>query len=44
VLMAQRGISAEQALEELSRESQNTNVKLRDLAARLVANPPRPGR
>jgi GAF domain-containing protein len=44
VLMAQRGISAEQALEELSRESQNTNVKLRDIAARLVANPPGPGR
>jgi len=36
VLMARRGISAEQALEELSRQSQNTNVKLRVIAARLV--------
>jgi GAF domain-containing protein len=36
VLMARRGISAEQALEELSRQSQNSNVKLRVIAARLV--------
>jgi GAF domain-containing protein len=36
VLMARRGISAEQALEELSRQSQNTNVKLRIIAARVV--------
>jgi AmiR/NasT family two-component response regulator len=36
VLMARRGISAEQALEELSRQSQNTNVKLRVIAARVL--------
>jgi GAF domain-containing protein len=36
ILMARRGISAEQAFAELARESQNSNVKLRDLAARLV--------
>ncbi len=36
VLMARRGISAEQALAELSRQSQNTNVKLRVLAARVL--------
>ena len=36
VLMARRGISAEQALEELSRQSQNTNVKLRIIAARVL--------
>jgi GAF domain-containing protein len=36
VLMATRGMSAEQAFSELSRQSQNTNTKLRDLAARLV--------
>ena len=34
--MARRGISAEQALEELSRQSQNTNVKLRVIAARVL--------
>ena len=45
VLMATRGMTAEEALTELSRQSQNTNVKLRDLAARLVerAHPRRPG-
>jgi GAF domain-containing protein len=36
VLMVRRGISAEQALEELSRQSQNTNVKLRVIAARVL--------
>jgi len=36
ILMARRGISAEQAFAELARESQNSNVKLRELAARLV--------
>ena len=36
VLMARRGITAEQAFTELSRESQTTNVKLREVAARLV--------
>ena len=38
VLMARRGISAGQAFDELVRESQNTNVKLRDVAARLVGD------
>ena len=42
VLMARRGIGAEQAFHELSRESQNTNTKLRDLAARLVESTSRP--
>lgn len=36
VLMAQRGLTAEQAFEELARQSQNTNTKLRDVAARVV--------
>lgn len=36
VLMATRGMNAEQAFSELSRQSQNTNTKLRDLAARVV--------
>lgn len=36
VLMATRGMNAEQAFSELSRQSQNTNTKLRDIAARLV--------
>jgi len=50
VLMARLGISAEQALDELSRQSQNTNVKLRVVAARLLESvrrqdqlPGRPG-
>lgn len=42
VLMAVRGISAEQALDELSRQSQNTNTKLRDIAARIVEGTRRP--
>ncbi len=35
-LMAARGLDAEAAFGVLSRESQNTNIKLRDLAARLL--------
>lgn len=42
ILMARRGISAEQAFAELARESQNTNVKLRVIAARLVESAQRP--
>lgn len=38
VVMARRGIGAEQAFDELARESQNNNIKLRDLAARVVEN------
>ena len=38
VIMARRGIGAEQAFAELARESQNNNIKLRDLAARIVDN------
>lgn len=37
-LMAQRGLTAQQAFDELSRQSQNTNVKLREVAARLVGD------
>jgi GAF domain-containing protein len=44
VLMTRRGISAEQAFDELARESQNTNTKLRDLAARVVEGASRPRR
>lgn len=36
ILMATRGITAQQAFDEMVRESQNTNVKLREIAARLV--------
>ena len=36
VLMARRGLTAEQAFAALARESQNSNTKLRDLAARVV--------
>jgi len=36
VVMTRRGISAEQAFDELSRQSQNSNTKLRDIAARVV--------
>jgi AmiR/NasT family two-component response regulator len=38
VVMARRGIGPEQAFDELARESQNNNIKLRDLAARIVDN------
>jgi AmiR/NasT family two-component response regulator len=37
------GISTDEAFEELSRESQNTNVKLREVAARLLDNARREG-
>ena len=40
VLMAQLGVTAEQAFTELSRQSQNTNVKLREIAARLIKGLP----
>jgi GAF domain-containing protein len=40
-LMARRGLTAGQAFGELSRQSQNTNVKLRDLATQLVEDLPR---
>jgi GAF domain-containing protein len=36
VLMGRTGLSAEVAFDALRRESQNTNTKLRDLAARLL--------
>jgi GAF domain-containing protein len=38
VLIARTGITADQAFAELSRRSQNTNVKLREVAAQLVAS------
>jgi AmiR/NasT family two-component response regulator len=41
--MATHGIDAHQAFELLARESQNTNVKLREVAARLVESISRPG-
>jgi GAF domain-containing protein len=44
VLIAQTGISADQAFAELTRRSQNTNVKLREVATRLVASQQRRGR
>lgn len=37
ILMAQTGNDAGQAFAELSRQSQNSNIKLREIAARLVA-------
>lgn len=42
ILIARAGITADQAFAELSRQSQNTNVKLREVAARLVASQHRP--
>ncbi len=36
MLMATRGLNAETAFQTLARESQNTNTKLRDVAARIV--------
>jgi GAF domain-containing protein len=42
-LMAARGLDAEAAFGALSRESQNTNVKLRDVAARLLESARRRG-
>ena len=43
MLMAWTGSTAEQAFAELARQSQNTNVKLREIAVRLVTTrrPPR---
>jgi GAF domain-containing protein len=38
IVMATHGIDAQQAFELLTKESQNTNVKLREVAARLVAS------
>ena len=38
ILMATHGIEAQQAFELLAKESQNTNVKLREVAARLVGS------
>jgi GAF domain-containing protein len=38
MLMERRGISAEEAFGELARESQNTNTKLREIAAREIEN------
>jgi GAF domain-containing protein len=42
ILMATHGIDAEQAFALLAKESQNTNVKLREVAARLVESIGRP--
>jgi len=42
MLMARLGVTADQAFAELTRQSQQTNVKLREIAARLVAEPRRP--
>lgn len=42
ILMATHGIDAQQAFELLAKESQNTNVKLREVAARLVESISRP--
>lgn len=36
VVMAVRGITAEQAFDELARQSQNTNTKLREIAVRVI--------
>jgi GAF domain-containing protein len=36
VLMATRGMTAEQAFSDMARQSQNTNTKLRDVAARIT--------
>lgn len=38
LLMARQGLSTDAAFEALARQSQETNVKLRDVAARLVAD------
>jgi GAF domain-containing protein len=42
VLVARSGVTPERAFEELARQSQNTNVKLREIAIRLVASQQRP--
>lgn len=38
VLMAARGLTAEEAFAELTRQSQRENIKVRDLAARFVSS------
>lgn len=43
ILMARHGYDADRAFAELARRSQHKNVKLRDLAARMVADPRRAG-
>jgi GAF domain-containing protein len=43
ILMATHGVDAQQAFDLLARESQNTNVKLREVAARLVESISPPG-
>jgi hypothetical protein len=40
--LARRGVSAEQAFQDLARQSQNTNTKLRELATSVVAGARRP--
>lgn len=42
IMMARRGMSPEQAFTELSRQSQNTNVKVRVIASLLVEGTQRP--
>jgi len=42
VLIARSGTTPERAFEELARQSQNTNVKLRDIATQLVASQQHP--
>lgn len=39
ILMARHGISADEAFRRLARESQNTNIRLRELATRITADP-----
>ncbi len=42
ILMARQGISADEAFDLLRRASQRSNVKLRDVAAQVVAGAVRP--
>lgn len=42
IIMARSGVTAAQAFAELTRQSQNTNVKLREIADRLVDGQRRP--
>lgn len=39
ILMGRHGLSADDAFRRLAKQSQDTNTRLRDLAARIVANP-----
>ncbi|HEX2148768.1 MAG TPA: ANTAR domain-containing protein, partial [Actinomycetota bacterium] len=39
-LMEREGVTADEAYDILRRSSQNLNVKLRDLAAKVAATPP----